>query len=146
VFLEIGKKRKIGYEISRFLVAGPANDTPTLVYVPSTPSSPISTTLTAASPLLACLSTMSMRGLTLFISDLRALRSRDQELPRINRELANIRTKFKDGNITGYDRKKYVAKLMYIYILGYQVDVGLMEAVHLLGSNKYSEKQIVRSR
>jgi AP-2 complex subunit alpha len=44
----------------------------------------------------------------------------------------------------GYDRKKYVSKLLYIQMLGYNFDFGHMEAVSLLSSVKYSEKQIVR--
>lgn len=42
----------------------------------------------------------------------------------------------------GYQRKKYLSKIVFTYILGYQVDVGHMEAVHLIASTKYSEKQI----
>jgi hypothetical protein len=38
---------------------------------------------------------------------------------------------------------RYVAKVLYTYILGYKVDVGHMEAVNLISSHKYSEKQIV---
>lgn len=56
--------------------------------------------------------------------------------------MANIRKKFKDGNLDGYQKKKYVAKIIFTYILGYKVDVGHMEAVNLISSNKYSEKQI----
>ena len=41
---------------------------------------------------------------------------------------------------------RYVAKVIFTYILGYKVDVGHMEAVNLISSSKYSEKQIVRSR
>jgi len=37
-----------------------------------------------------------------------------------------------------------VAKIIFTYILGYKVDVGHMEAVNLISSPKYSEKQIVR--
>ena len=62
---------------------------------------------------------------------------------RINKELANIRQKFKGGSLTGYDKKKYVCKLLYIYILGWNVDFGHLEAVNLISANKYSEKQIV---
>lgn len=40
---------------------------------------------------------------------------------------------------------RYVAKIIFTYILGYKVDVGHMEAVNLISSAKYSEKQIVRS-
>jgi AP-2 complex subunit alpha len=38
---------------------------------------------------------------------------------------------------------RYVAKVVFTYILGYPVDVGHMEAVNLISSPKYSEKQIV---
>ena len=40
---------------------------------------------------------------------------------------------------------RYVAKVIFTYILGYKVDIGHMEAVNLISSSKYSEKQIVRS-
>lgn len=38
---------------------------------------------------------------------------------------------------------RYVAKIIFTYILGYKVDIGHMEAVNLISSLKYSEKQIV---
>jgi AP-2 complex subunit alpha len=38
-----------------------------------------------------------MRGLSVFISDLRNCRSREEEEKRVNKELGNIRSKFK-GN------------------------------------------------
>ena len=60
--------------------------------------------------------------------------------------------------MNGYSRKKYVckvsipiesvrtiltpAKLLYIYILGWNVDFGHLEAVNLISASKYSEKQI----
>ncbi|KAK4989083.1 hypothetical protein LTR66_007141 [Elasticomyces elasticus] len=84
----------------------------------------------------------SMRGLVSFIADLRNARARDLEEKRINKELANIRQKFKDGKLSGYDKKKYVCKLLYIYILGWNVDFGHLEAVNLVSAQKYSEKQI----
>jgi AP-2 complex subunit alpha len=84
----------------------------------------------------------SMRGLVSFIADLRNARARDLEEKRINKELANIRQKFKDGNLNGYNKKKYVCKLLYIYILGWNVDFGHLEAVNLVSATKYSEKQI----
>ncbi|CAG8444197.1 3602_t:CDS:10 [Ambispora leptoticha] len=84
----------------------------------------------------------SMRGLTVFIADIRNCRVRELEEKRINKEMANIRAKFKDGNLNGYQKKKYVCKLLYMYILGWDIDFGHMEAVHLISSNKYSEKQI----
>jgi AP-2 complex subunit alpha len=57
--------------------------------------------------------------------------------------MAHIRQKFKEGNLDGYQKKKYLAKVVFTYILGYKVDVGHMEAVNLISSQKYSEKQIV---
>ncbi|KAI1657500.1 Adaptor protein complex AP-2 alpha subunit [Daldinia decipiens] len=87
-------------------------------------------------------SNSNMRGLVQFIADLRNARARDLEEKRINKELANIRQKFKDGNLSGYHKKKYVCKLLYIYILGWNVDFGHLEAVNLISANKYSEKQI----
>lgn len=37
-----------------------------------------------------------------------------------------------------------LSKIVFTYILGYQVDIGHMEAVNLITSPRYSEKQIVR--
>ncbi|KAF2016189.1 Adaptor protein complex AP-2 alpha subunit [Aaosphaeria arxii CBS 175.79] len=84
----------------------------------------------------------TMRGLVSFIADLRNARARELEEKRINKELANIRQKFRDGGLNGYSRKKYVCKLLYIYILGWNVDFGHLEAVNLISATKYSEKQI----
>lgn len=42
----------------------------------------------------------------------------------------------------GYQKKKYVCKLLFIFLLGHDIDFGHMEAVNLLSSNKYTEKQI----
>ncbi|KAH8600896.1 Adaptor protein-like protein complex AP-2 [Bisporella sp. PMI_857] len=86
----------------------------------------------------------NMRGLVQFIADLRNARARELEEKRINKELANIRhdTSEYNGNLNGYHKKKYVCKLLYIYILGWNVDFGHLEAVNLISANKYSEKQI----
>ena len=56
-------------------------------------------------------SNSNMRGLVQFIADLRNARARELEEKRINKELANIRQKFKDGNLSGYHKKKYVCKV-----------------------------------
>ncbi|GAA6042831.1 hypothetical protein JCM8097_004450 [Rhodosporidiobolus ruineniae] len=83
-----------------------------------------------------------MRGLTQYIADLRACRVRELEEKRINKEMAHIRQKFKDGNLDGRQKKKYISKIIFTSILGYPVDIGHMEAVNLISSQKYSEKQI----
>jgi AP-2 complex subunit alpha len=141
----------------------------------------------------------AMRGLAVFISDIRNCKiriqmrinktivytlsivmdsssfifvqlgkSRDAESRRINKELTNIRQKFRsnssikqgssnihaninclvlaDKPLDGYQKKKYVCKLLFIFLLGHDIDFGYMEAVNLLSSIKYTEKQIVCSR
>ena len=53
------------------------------------------------------------------------------------------KNKITEGNLNGYQKKKYVCKLLYMYILGWDIDFGHLEAVNLISSQKYSEKQIV---
>lgn len=71
----------------------------------------------------------------------------------MDKELANIRKQFtpkggkvaEDGsnpNLSSYQRKKYVWKLVYIHVLGYDVDFGHAEVMVLVRSNKYSEKHV----
>ncbi len=53
-------------------------------------------------------------------------------------ELAKIRERFTtEKGLNAYQRKKYVWKLLYIHILGYEVDFGYQEAAALINSNKY---------
>ncbi|PVV00068.1 hypothetical protein BB559_000130 [Furculomyces boomerangus] len=85
---------------------------------------------------------MSMRGLNTFISELRKCKTDEEELKRINKELANIRSNFKDKNLNGYNRKKYVSKLIFMTLAGYDIDFGHQQIVDLITSPKYSEKRI----
>ena len=81
--------------------------------------------------------TGAMRGLSLFIADIRSSPNKEAERARVDKELANIRTKFKsEKQLTPYDRKKYVWKMLYIYMLGYDVDFGHMEAVGLISASR----------
>ena len=86
-----------------------------------------------------------MRGLAVFISDIRNCKSKEAETKRINKvcsncfsanviffwkELANIRSKFKgDKTLDGYHKKKYVCKLLFIFLLGHDVDFGHIEGL-----------------
>lgn len=84
-----------------------------------------------------------MKGLTSFVSDIRNCQTKDVERKRVEKELAKIRVKFSstgDKSLSGYDRKKYVWKLLYAYMLGYDIDFGHIQAVNLCSSTKYSEK------
>lgn len=61
----------------------------------------------------------------------------------MDKELANIRSRFKnEKGLTPYEKKKYVWKMLYIYMLGYDVDFGHMETVALISAPKYAEKQV----
>ena len=93
------------------------------------------------------------RGLNNFISDLRNAKSKAEESNRIEVELAKIRKKFNPGDaklsadgsnpsLSSYQRKKYVWKLVYIHVLGYEVDFGHAEVLALVRSKKYSEKSV----
>jgi AP-2 complex subunit alpha len=83
----------------------------------------------------------SARGLNNFISDLRATTSREEETKRIDKELAKIRQKFtQNTTLNSYDKKKYAWKIIYIYMLGYDIDFGHMQVINLVAGSKYSEK------
>ncbi|XP_007015975.2 PREDICTED: AP-2 complex subunit alpha-1 [Theobroma cacao] len=84
-----------------------------------------------------------MRGLSVFISDIRNCQNKEQERLRVDKELGNVRTRFKnEKGLSPYEKKKYVWKMLYIYMLGYDVDFGHMEAVSLISAPKYPEKQV----
>lgn len=42
--------------------------------------------------------------------------------------------------MSAYDRKKYVWKLIYAFILGYNIEFGHTEAVSLINQSKFTEK------
>mmetsp|Transcript_1310 Transcript_1310/g.3187 ORF Transcript_1310/g.3187 Transcript_1310/m.3187 type:complete len:999 (+) Transcript_1310:180-3176(+) len=82
-----------------------------------------------------------MKGLQIFIADIRNCQTKEQEEKRVEKELAKIRLKFTSTKaISGYDKKKYVWKLLYAYMLGYEIDFGHFQAVQLCSSAKFSEK------
>lgn len=45
--------------------------------------------------------------------------------------------------LEGYQKKKYVCKLLFMFLLGNDINFGYQEAVNLLSSIKFTEKQIV---
>mmetsp|Transcript_35625 Transcript_35625/g.111112 ORF Transcript_35625/g.111112 Transcript_35625/m.111112 type:complete len:1029 (+) Transcript_35625:63-3149(+) len=82
-----------------------------------------------------------MKGLQVFIADIRNCSNKEMEEKRVDKELAKIRQKFTNTkSVSGYDKKKYVWKLLYAYMLGYDVDFGHIQAVELCSSIKFSEK------
>eukprot|EP00501_MAST-03F_sp_TOSAG23-6_P002260 GSMAST32.ASY1.ANO1.2360.1 assembled CDS len=77
---------------------------------------------------------MAFRGLTVFISDLRNCKSKEAEVERVDLEMANIRKKFTSTKkkLDAYNQQKYVWKMMYMWMLGYEVDFGHMELMTLI--------------
>lgn len=59
-------------------------------------------------------STDTMRGLSVFISDIRNSKSREAEIKRINKELANIRSKFKGGLLRNLCHNRQITKFFRI--------------------------------
>lgn len=82
-----------------------------------------------------------IKGLQILIGDIRNCTTKEEEVKRVEEELDKIRKKFSSNKVvTGYDKKKYVWKLIYIYILGYEVNFGHNYAADLITSVKFSEK------
>jgi AP-2 complex subunit alpha len=69
-------------------------------------------------------------------------KTRDQEQQRVDKELANVRLAFTSGRMSPYDKKKYVWKLVYINMMGYDVDFGHMEMISLVSAPSYAEKLV----
>jgi len=58
----------------------------------------------------------------------------------VDKELANIRKNFTGTRESAYDRKKYTWKLVYIFMLGYDVDFGTEQILKLLRGTSFAEK------
>lgn len=82
-----------------------------------------------------------IKGLQILIGDIRNCNTKEDEVKRVEFELDKIRKKFSSNKVlTGYDKKKYVWKLIYIYVLGYEIDFGHNYSADLITSIKFSEK------
>jgi AP-2 complex subunit alpha len=90
------------------------------------------------------MSTSKFRGLNVFIQDIRAAQNdAEKERKRVDKEMANIRQKFTSSKgLDSYNRKKYVWKMIFMFMMGYEVDFGHMEIINCLSAQKYSEKHV----
>ena len=80
-------------------------------------------------------------GLRNFISDVRDCNSKEAESQRVERELVNIRSKLSGSKtLSSYHKKKYAWKMIYIFMLGYEIDFGHTEIINLITAPKFSEK------
>lgn len=85
-----------------------------------------------------------MKGLHQFIVDLRNSKDQEEEYKKIRTEANSIQNKFQSTTLNNYQKKKYICKLIYIFILGYSdlVNYGLNESIELIKSNTFSEKKL----
>ena len=82
----------------------------------------------------------NIKGLNLFIDDIRQCTNREQERALVAKEVQKIRESFNNKKVSSTDKKKYMYKLLYTQILGHEVDFGFEESVQLISSPKVSEK------
>jgi len=82
------------------------------------------------------------RGVRKFVEALKKSKNSDEERQRIDEELAKIRNCFSKTHVKDYNKKKYMWKIMYMYMLGYDVDFGHMQCVDLINQNLYSAKNV----
>lgn len=86
---------------------------------------------------------LKARGLTLYVSDIRNCATREDEEKRVMQELSHIRAKFSTKQqVTSYDKRKYIWKLVYSFLLGYEIDFGHMQIIELIASVNYQEKMV----
>uniref|UniRef100_A0A673IFG7 AP-1 complex subunit gamma n=1 Tax=Sinocyclocheilus rhinocerous TaxID=307959 RepID=A0A673IFG7_9TELE len=71
---------------------------------------------------------------------IRSARTQGEERGIIQRECADIRAQFRQGD--NGERSHSLAKLLYVHMLGYPAHFGQMECVRLIASPRYSEKRI----
>ncbi|ODV85235.1 hypothetical protein CANARDRAFT_28513 [[Candida] arabinofermentans NRRL YB-2248] len=84
-----------------------------------------------------------MKGLVQFITDIRNSKEQEQEDKRIQSELTHIQKQFQTNQkLSGYHRKKYICKLLFVYLMGHDLHFGFQESIALLSSSVYSEKFI----
>lgn len=83
------------------------------------------------------------RGLRNFIEEIKMCKKPADETRRVSQELGKIRKKFaKSDQLSSYDLIKYIQKLAYVRVLGYQVDFGRDQVMMLMASPKTSEKSV----
>lgn len=83
------------------------------------------------------------RGLKNYIQEIRGCATKEAEAERVNKELGKIRKKYTSSKtLSTYDKKKYLWKLMYTKMLGYDVEFGHKQAMDMMAASTYAEKQV----
>lgn len=88
-------------------------------------------------------SSVHMRGLSRYISELETCQSHEAQNENVRREMEHVRSKLTNASkLDGYEMKKSMAKVLFTHLQGYHVDMSYLEPLSLMSSSKYSEKQM----
>jgi len=83
----------------------------------------------------------NIQSLKVFIADTRSCTNKEEELKLVETTKQEILKKFNEKTkVSGTDKKDYIWKLVYIKLMGYEVDFCLDKILDLLGSNNCAEK------
>lgn len=74
------------------------------------------------------------------IKEVRQCKTASEERKVISKECAIIRTSFKEEE--GQYRKRNIAKLLFIHMMGYPTAFGQMECLRLIVSQSYGDKRM----
>ncbi|EKX72364.1 adaptin, alpha, putative [Theileria equi strain WA] len=83
-----------------------------------------------------------IRGLVNFITELRSLKGEDEKLLRVKEEIAKVRIVLSAAKVDSYSKCKCILKLLYIEMMGYDVDLGYLQSVELISSSSYADKAV----
>ena len=83
-----------------------------------------------------------LRNLQRFTESIHRAGSVEKERELVTKELASIREDFKKGRLNASDRRRDVLKMIYMKVLGYDVDTGFVEVIQLVGSPKFQDKHV----
>eukprot|EP00826_Nyctotherus_ovalis_P009337 TRINITY_DN1245_c0_g1_i2.p1 TRINITY_DN1245_c0_g1~~TRINITY_DN1245_c0_g1_i2.p1 ORF type:complete len:966 (-),score=297.21 TRINITY_DN1245_c0_g1_i2:130-3027(-) len=82
----------------------------------------------------------AIKGVTSFIGRVKSSSNALEEETKVKQELARVRRKLANKGLSGTNRKKCIWKLIYITMIGYDVDFGQTEAAFLVNSGEFMEK------
>lgn len=74
------------------------------------------------------------------IEEIRRAKTQAQEREVIQKECAQIRASFRDGD--PLQRHRQLAKLLYVHMLGYPAHFGQMECLKLIASPRFTDKRV----
>lgn len=83
----------------------------------------------------------AMTSLRSFIKSVRKAKTIADERLAVRKELAAIRTAFRDAQLDNLSRRINISKLVYLYIIGEKTHFGQVECLKLLASPRFADKR-----